>query len=55
MKNTIISELRKIRIRLDNEFNTNLQKTHVRWKKIEKDFKGKIVHRSPKLIKKKAA
>lgn len=55
MKNIIIEELRETRIKLDRELQKNPQKTQARWREIEKEFKGKIVHRSPKLLKKKAA
>lgn len=55
MKDTIISELRKTRIKLDKEFNKNPQKARTRWNEIEKEFKRRIVHRSPKLLKKNAA
>ena len=55
MKDTIISELRKTRIKLDKQLTKNPQKTHSRWKKTEEEFKGRIVRRLPKYLKKKAA
>ena len=55
MKDTIISELRKTRTKLDKEFNKNPQKVRTRWNKIEKEFKKRLVNRSPKLLKKNAA
>jgi hypothetical protein len=55
MKDTIISELRKTRKKLDKEFNKNPQKVRTRWNKIEEEFNKRLVNRGPKLLKRSAA
>jgi len=55
MINSIISELRSIRKKLDKELLKNPSDTKRRWTEIENKYNAKIVHRSPKLHKRKAA
>ena len=55
MKNTVIAELRSIRTTLDKEYDDHPSEVKKRWKTIENRHMGKIVHRGPKLLKRKAA
>jgi hypothetical protein len=55
MINTIISEVRAVRKKLDKELVKNPSKVKRRWMEIENKFNDKIVRRGPKLLKQKAA
>jgi hypothetical protein len=55
MINTIISELRSVRKKLDKELSKNPLGTKRRWTEIENKYNALIVHRGPKLLKRKAA
>jgi hypothetical protein len=55
MINTIISEVRAVRKKLDKELAKNPLKAKKRWIEIENKYNDKIVHRGPKLLKRKAA
>ncbi len=55
MINTIISEVRAVRKKLDKELAKNPLKAKRRWMEIENKYNAKIVRRAPKLLKQKAA
>jgi hypothetical protein len=55
MMNTIISEVRAVRKKLDKDLDKNPQKAKKRWTEIENKYNAKIVRRGPKLLKHKAA
>ena len=55
MKNAIISKVRAVRKKLDKELAKNPLKAKRRWMEIENKYNAKIVHRGPKLLKRKAA
>jgi hypothetical protein len=55
MKNTVISEVRAVRIKLDKELAKNPLEAKRRWMEIENKYSSKIVRRSPKLLKQKVA
>jgi hypothetical protein len=55
MINSIISEVRAVRKKLDKELAKNPLKTKRRWMEIENKYHSKIVRRGPKLLKRKAA
>jgi hypothetical protein len=55
MINTIISEVRAVRKKLDKELTKNPLKAKRRWMEIEAKYDSKIVRRGPKLLKRKAA
>jgi hypothetical protein len=55
MINTILSELRSVRKKLDKELSKNPLDTKKRWAEIENKYNSHLVHRGPKLLKRKAA